>query len=137
MWPQESHLLVRLIRKNDFNLLGSIKTGLWSNGKRSCGLIKSDLPYSKAMGVSGREGKCMKGCTLSCIVPTVQTSGGSVMIWGCINWSGLGSASLCGNKMKSAEHLNVLNDQVILSMDFFFPDGTGIFQDENVKNHQA
>ena len=32
---------------------------------------------------------------------------------------------------KSAEFLDVLNDQAIPSMDFFFPDGSGIFQDNN------
>ena len=51
----------------------------------------------------------------SCVMPTVQAFKGSVMIWGCFSLSGLGSAMLCGNKMKSAEYLNVLNDQVISS----------------------
>ena len=38
---------------------------------------------------------------------------------------------------KSAEFLNVPNVQVIQSMDFVFPDGLGIFQDDNAKIHRA
>lgn len=73
------------------------------------------------MGASGVRREAHEVMHQSCIVPNIPASGGSVIIWGRFSWSGLGSATLWSNKMKSAEYLNVLNDYIIPSMDFFLP----------------
>ena len=59
----------------------------------------------------------------ACVSPTVQASGGSVMIWACFCWHGHGSATLFSNKMNLKCYLEVLRDHVDPSMDWYFPEG--------------
>ena len=63
----------------------------------------------------------------SCLVSTVQACGGSVMIWGYFSWSGPGSAMLHAQRFRLGDLLNRMNDQVFLSLFFFyFHDDMGI-----------
>ena len=83
-------------RKKGFNLLGSIKIGLWSNGRRSCGLMSPDLPCSTVMHE---------------VMHTSCTS----LLGKCYD---VGSATLCAQRMRSADYLNIL--MISFSINGFF-----------------
>lgn len=53
------------------------------------------------------------------------------ILWCCCGWSGLGSATSYVQRMRSTDYLNVLNDHIILSLDFVCSESTGMFKDEN------
>jgi transposase len=50
---------------------------------------------------------------------------------------GVGSGTLCSDHMKFADYLDILGNRVHQSMDFYFTDGSGIFQDDNVRTHRT
>ncbi|GBM61599.1 hypothetical protein AVEN_226871-1 [Araneus ventricosus] len=86
---------------------------------------------------SGLEEEGREALHPSCIISTVQASGGSVMIWGCFCWDGFGSATLCINKIKFPEYVSILSDHFIPSMDQVLPVGGSIFRDDDTRTYQA
>ena len=48
----------------------------------------------------------------SCLVPTVQVCGGSVVIWGGFSWSGLGSEMLFAQTIRSGASSNVAEGEI-------------------------
>ena len=68
-----------------YNLLGSIKIKLWSNGKRSCGL-SPDLLCSRVMEASGQEEWQMKWWTHRALCLPYMPVGAVCYDLGCFSW---------------------------------------------------
>ncbi|GBM79138.1 hypothetical protein AVEN_256253-1 [Araneus ventricosus] len=66
-----------------------------------------------------------------------QAGGGGIMLWGMFSWTALGPVVVVEQTMKAANYLNTIADQLHPYMVFVFPNGNGIFQQDNSPCHKA
>ncbi|EXX50494.1 hypothetical protein RirG_270280 [Rhizophagus irregularis DAOM 197198w] len=69
-----------------------------------------------------------------CISVTVKHSP-SKMFWRCFSWSGLGPIVPLNGSVTGQMHAQVINDFVVLTLHTHFPQGNGIFQEDNAAPH--
>ena len=76
--------------------------------------------------------------TPDCHLHTVKRGCGSVMVWAAISWNSLGSIVALHGRINIKDYPNILRDHVHpMVQAFLFPDGDGIFQDNNALKHTA
>ena len=59
------------------------------------------------------------------------------MFWGCFIYYGIGSLHPVDVMMHSPQYIEVVQRRVIPDMNRFFPDGTGVFQQDLVPCHTS
>ncbi len=72
-----------------------------------------------------------------CLTPTVMGSSGSVMPWGTFWWHGLGPLVPLQGRVTANQYKVVLSDHLHPMMKHLYPDGSGLFQDDNAPIHRA
>jgi len=88
----------------------------------------------------GRQGKVWRepGEELNpdCIAVTVKHSP-SRMFWGCFSWHGLGPIVPLKGSVTGQTHAKVINKYVVPTLNKYFPQGNGIFQEDNAPPHRS
>ncbi len=59
------------------------------------------------------------------------------MLWGAFCWHGLGPLVPLMERVTANQYNVVLSDHLHPMMKHFYPDGSGVFQDDNVPIHRA
>lgn len=72
-----------------------------------------------------------------CVVPTVKFGGGSVMVWGCVSWHGLGPLVVVSGIMDTAKYLDVLDNAALPTLWQHFGNGPYQYQQDNAPCHTA
>ncbi|GBN83520.1 hypothetical protein AVEN_273983-1 [Araneus ventricosus] len=71
----------------------------------------------------------------SCTAGHTLADGGGIMLWEKFSWAALGPVLVVEQTMKSENYLNIIVDQLHPYMAFVFPNGNGIFQQDNAPCH--
>ena len=89
----------------------------------------------------GREGvwrKVGERYNVDCLKPTVQGGGGSVMVWGCISWEGVGPLVLVEGTLNQYRYVNILSKHAVPYLKEINEQHPGaILQDDNATCHTA
>ena len=87
----------------------------------------------------GRQGKVWRepGEELNpdCVAVTVKHSP-SKMFWGCFSWNGLEPIVPIVGSVTGQSHAKVIDKYVVPTLYKYFPNGNGIFQEDNIPPHR-
>ena len=95
---------------------------------------KFNLFYSDGKVSVWREPKC--GLDSKYITPTVKHGGGSIMLWGCFSYYGVGKLCVIRGNMDAAKYVDILSKNLISSADILNMDNF-IFQQDNDPKHTS
>lgn len=72
------------------------------------------------------------------IKPTLKFGGGSVMIWGCMMWEGVGNACKIDGRMDAELYVSILDDDLLETLEDYDKDVSDIiFQQDNDPKHTS
>ncbi|GFW26045.1 transposable element Tcb1 transposase [Trichonephila clavipes] len=72
-----------------------------------------------------------------CIVLTVKFGGGSIMVWGCFSWFGLGPLVPVIGNMNSEMYVDILDNAALKTLWEYFGEGPFPFQQDNCSIHPS
>lgn len=97
-------------KAGNHRLEGANVVGVWLNGRSSCGLDESRSTLFQSDGGLRVRRKADEEMLPSCLVSTVSACDGGAVIWSSCSRSGSGSATLCAQRVRSADNLNDRGD---------------------------
>jgi transposase len=102
-------------------------------------VIWSDETKINRLGSDGRKWawkKSGEGLSDRLVQGTVKFGGGSVMVWGCMTWEGVGYAAKIDGRMDGDLYLQILKDELQNSLEFYGLNPSDvIFQQDNDPKH--
>ncbi|GFU94529.1 transposable element Tc1 transposase [Trichonephila clavipes] len=72
-----------------------------------------------------------------CIVPTVKFGGGSIMVWGCFSWFGLGPLASVIENMNTEMYVDIMDNAALPTLWQYFGEGPLLFQQDNCSIHTS
>ncbi|GFX34504.1 transposable element Tc1 transposase [Trichonephila clavipes] len=72
-----------------------------------------------------------------CIVTTVMFGGGSIMVWGCFSWFGLGPLVPVIGDMNSKMHVDIPDNAALPTLWQYFGEGPFLFHQDNCSLHTS